>query len=113
MKKKLGAVPGSRSFTWAAIVRSSSVTVASSVRPRPSAVTTPAVAAPGRVRLASARRIVGLRGRGSRRSSQRKAPATSRSRSRLAATPARNSAAKSGAGDSAITSAAASAAPRR
>ena len=58
-KKKLGAVPGRRSFTCAAIVWSSSETVASRVRPRPSAVTTPVVAAPGRVRLASARRAAG------------------------------------------------------
>ncbi len=105
MKKKLGAVAGRRSFTCAAMVWSSSETVASSVRPSPSAVTTPVVAAPGRVRLASARRGPGARGRGRRRRSQRSAPAIKRSAMRLAAAPPRNSAANRGDGASTSESA--------
>ena len=58
--------------------RSSRVTVASKVRPSPSAVITPPVAAPGRTRLPSASRSSGERGRGScarpRRSAFRQQP---------------------------------------
>ncbi len=89
MKKKVGAVPGRLSFTCAEIVRSSRVTVASKVSPRPSATTTDEVDAPGRVRLASARRRLGCFGRGNAISTRRKIAAATRNTISAPATPAR------------------------
>ena len=99
------------------MVLSISDTAQSSVNPNPNATTTPAVAAPGRVRLASASRKPGFFGRGNLRSTKPNPNAAMRSTINPPATPQTNHNAKMGEGTiskaSAITTNAAQAAASR